>query len=133
MDFTCENSANKTAFSSLALSVRLRNHLNLHSFLFKFFRVQPQALSSSTTSDYRSHTNIQSFQRGGKCKHVHFENGSVIPAIEPMHVSSHFRLKWFQFTAGVMLSENRKAPASLFQPSSIILLKQNSSANPGNY
>lgn len=73
------------------------------------------------------------FKEGGKCKHVHFQNGSVVPAIEPLHVSSHFRLKWFQFSANVMLSEDRKGTASLFQGSSIIHYNQNSSANPGNY
>lgn len=80
--------------------------------------------------------NIQTIQRGwgwDKCKHVHFENGSVVPVIEPLHVSSHFRLKWFQFRANVMLSEDRNGPDSLFQGSSIIYYNQNPSANPGNY
>lgn len=50
-----------------------------------------------------------------------------------LHVTSHFRLKWFQFSANVMLSEDRKGPAALFQGSSIIHYNHNPSANPGNY
>lgn len=62
-----------------------------------------------------------------------FSNGSVVPTIEPLPVSSHFLLKWFQFSANVMLSEDRKGPAAFFQRSSIIHYNQNPSANPGNY
>lgn len=64
---------------------------------------------------------------------VHFQNGSVVPAIEPSAVSSHFLLKWFQFSANVMLSEDRNGPATFIQRSSIIYYNQNPSANPGNY
>lgn len=77
--------------------------------------------------------NTQTIQRGGEFKHIHFQNGSVVPAIEPLPVSSHFQLKWFHFSANVMLSEDRKGPASFFQGSSIIHYNQNPSANPGNY
>lgn len=77
--------------------------------------------------------NIQAIQRGGECKHVHFPNRSVVPAIEPLPASSHFLLKWFQFSTNVMLSVDRNGPAPFFQWSSIIHDNQNPSANPGNY
>lgn len=53
--------------------------------------------------------------------------------LSPSPVSSHFLLKWFQFSAHVMLSEDRNGPAAFFQWSSIIHYNQNPSANPGNY
>lgn len=77
--------------------------------------------------------NIQTIQRGSECKLVHFQNGSVVPTIEPSPVSSHFLLKWFQFSANVMLSVDRNGPAAFFQGSSIIHYNQNPSGNPGNY